>query len=332
VRVTPECDTIDSVAVCNFADSQFGPSVVFDGLNYIVVWSDRRFNGANWWVTAARVSPEGARLDTGVPVGGCDAHNEYYPDIAYDGARCLVVWYHSYYPPYGIYARFVSHSAQPEDTVLVISPALTHLYNVAKVAFGVDRYLVVWADQHSGGTDYDILGQMVSPAGELLGSRILIAPGASDQTRPDVEFVGSEFLVVWVEAGRILGQQVDQQGQLVGGPFAVSETTANARDYPRLSSQGNQYLAVWYETRSSAADIYCRLGTLPGIAEQAAPRVRKPRQYEPSLLTSFPALPVGAKLRIYDCSGRPQRIGPTATGIYFLVDGSHVAKRIYLGR
>jgi hypothetical protein len=328
VRVTPECDTIDSTTICNRADSQFGPAIAFDGANYVVVWSDRRFTGNYWWVTAARVTPQGVLLDTGNIIGAGDAHNEFYADIAFDGARCFVVWYHSYYAPYGIYGRFLNGSAQPEDSVIPIAPALTHVLNCAKVASGAEKYLVVWADQNPAGSDYDIYGQLIATDGQLIGSRITIATGANDQTRPDVEFVGQEYLAVWVENGLIRGQWIDQQGQLAGAPIAVSETTANPRDYPRLCAQGDRYFAVWSELRGASSDIYGRLGAAQGIGEETNAPGRLRSSPETVFLNALPGSPVRSGLGIYDCLGRRLASGHAPGGVYFVVDASGRLKKV----
>jgi hypothetical protein len=317
VRVTPQCDSLDSSAICKNGDSQFGPSITFDGTNYVVVWSDRRFNAVNWWITAARVAPDGVVLDTGIPLGTQDAHNEYYPDIASDGSRSLVAWYRSYYAPWGIYARFVNSQAQPEDSCLLVATTRTHVANYAKVAFGQGCYLVVWSDLRPGADDYDIFGRFVTPSGQMPDTAFSIATGEASQTRPDVELVGSDFLVVWNEAGRIVGRRVVPQGGPAGAQFAVSDTTNYSRDCPRLTNLDGNYLAVWSENRGTDSDIYCRIGTFPGVEESHKPQASSTRP-QPTLVCELPVTPTSGKGRYFDCLGRAVTPGHAAAGIYFL--------------
>ena len=75
------------------ADSEVSrePDIVFGGDNYLVVWSDGTFGG-EYKVQAARVTPDGAVLDSGV-VFGMGAYCEYRPTVAFDGERYFAVWY-----------------------------------------------------------------------------------------------------------------------------------------------------------------------------------------------------------------------------------------------
>jgi hypothetical protein len=311
VRVTPDCDTVGSVAICNRADAQFGPALAFNGRDYVVAWSDRRFSGTYWWTTVARVSAEGVVLDTGLPVGHLDAHNEFYPDIAFDGTRCLAVWYHSYYAPWGIYARFVNDSGRPEDTVLTVAAAATHLYNFPKVEFGDSAYLVVWADLREHGTDYDVYGQLVTRSGRLAGPRITVATGTEEQTRPDVMFHDGSYVVVWAEEGVVRGQQVCSDGVLSGSRFAVSDTGAGGRSCPRVAAGPGSRLVAWSEARGPTCDIYATIGPLPGIVgPEGDPQSRQP-------MPTLGRIRFSPGIEAFDRSGRrvSSRPGP---GVYFV--------------
>jgi hypothetical protein len=79
------------INVTMLLDSQWGPSVAFDGANYFVVWED-------YWsaplpnIYGARVDTSGTVLDTyGIPI--CTAEGrQLYPSVAFDGTNYLVVW------------------------------------------------------------------------------------------------------------------------------------------------------------------------------------------------------------------------------------------------
>ena len=113
-------DTLGSFEICNPANPdliQTYPAAVFNGENYIVVWSDEKPNGTYYYVCAARITPGGAVLDTGICVTNGTGASEYYPKIAFDGVRCLIIW-----PKSGIVqGRFINSSGQPEGNVFTIA-------------------------------------------------------------------------------------------------------------------------------------------------------------------------------------------------------------------
>lgn len=276
---------------------------------------------------AARVAPDGTVLDTGAIIGSADAHNDYYPDIAFDGNRCLVVWYHSYYPPHGIFGRFINSLALPEDTIIHVALTQTHIDNLPKLDYGPGEYFVVWADLRPGQTDYDIFGQLVSPQGELIGSLITVATGAQEQTRPDVAFDGRAFLVVWTESGPVMGQWVATDGQLSGSAFAVSDTSPNPRNCARLCRGSTNMLVVWSELLGAHTDIYGSLVPVSGIAE--TPGCRLPPALNPaSVARTLPRL-TDPCVRIFDCMGRGLKSPAVRAGVYFLAEpGARTAKLV----
>ena len=326
MRVTSECDTIGSFPICNRADAQFGPTIAFNGNDYIVVWSDRRFTGTYFWTTAARVTRQGAVLDTGYGIGSADAHNEFYPDIAFDGNRCFAVWYRSAFAPYGIYGRFINSMAQPEDSMVTVSSTATSLYNFPKVDFDGRNYLVVWADLRSGEADYDVFGQLVSVQGQPVGPKITVATGPPEQSRPDVTFDGRQYLVVWIEDKWVFGQKLAPSGQLIGGNFRISDTTSNIRSYPRACAGRTNHLVVWSEERNLFNDIYGNVDVVVGVAEDGR-TVRRTRSGWPTIIAGDLSLRNDKKVKVYDRSGRlvkPRNLEP---GVYFIeIEGTSPRK------
>lgn len=328
MRVTSQCDTIGSFPICNRADAQFGPTIAFNGNDYMVVWSDRRFTGTYFWITAARVTRQGVVLDTGYCIGSADDHNEFYPDIAFDGNRCLAVWYRSAFAPYGIFGRFINNMAQPEDSVVMISSANTSLYNFPKIDFDRSNYLVVWADQRPGETDYDIFCQLISPQGRLVGARITVATGAQNQTRPDVSFDGREYLVVWVQDTWIYGQKILPSGQAIGSNFCISDTSSYPRSYPRVCAGSTKHFVAWSEEHDLFNDIYGNLDVVVQVSEGTGGQLRK-HDYYPTIVSGNLRLPAEKKCKVYDRSGRlvtPRNLRP---GVYFVeIDGRAAMKVI----
>jgi hypothetical protein len=323
VRVTPECDTLNSFVICDSSGIQTGASTVFNGENYIVVWLDQRFAADSFYVVTARVTPQGEVFDSGVRLGYASKYEGYHTDIAFDGERCLAVWNHcEYSTPLGVFGRFINSSTQPEGNVITIATTSTHYSVDPKVAFDGNNYLVVFGD--IPGSFNHIYGQLVSPDGNLIGDKITIAnSNYICQYYPDVVWDDHLYTVVWCEDDCIRGQHLDTNGQLIGSSFPISNTTSNSRDYPSIAVSNNNYLVAWQEQRSTL-DIYGNVDHIIGVKETEKitqmPVVDalchiSPNPFRKSTVISYSSLVINDQLpvtndlqcpalRIYDVSGR----------------------------
>lgn len=71
------------------------PDVAWDGTNFLVVWSEYRFDTTLCDVYATRVTPEGEILDPSGIQLSFDVVMELYPSVAYNDSIYLVVWEHA---------------------------------------------------------------------------------------------------------------------------------------------------------------------------------------------------------------------------------------------
>ncbi len=126
-RVTPEGIVLDpeGIPISRAGDDQGCPSVAFDGVNYLVVWEDRR-NGEGYDIYGSRVDREGNVLDPhGFSISGV-YHSQTYPKVTFDGTNYFVVWedfrsgyekdiYGAKVSPYGLVIDSFSVSLQPKN-------------------------------------------------------------------------------------------------------------------------------------------------------------------------------------------------------------------------
>ncbi|MCY3024554.1 MAG: hypothetical protein NTW87_36735 [Planctomycetota bacterium] len=103
----------------------------------------------------------------------------------------------------------------------------------ATVAFDGTRFLVVWADNRTGGAG--IRGALVTQAGSVAGADVLIAPvSRTNDLAPQAVFTGTDYLVAWQDnapssdgaASRIFYARVTTAGAAgpVGGlPFTAGQ-------------------------------------------------------------------------------------------------------------
>ena len=147
------------------------------------------------------------------------------------------------------------------------------------VAFGVDRYLVVWSDFRSA--QAKIYGRFVENDGTFVGGdfRVSGAGSTANETAPAVAFndTQGEFLVVWGDdrnsgtRGRdIYGRRIRQDGTLLGNDFRISGAGALGWEYsPAVawSPVSHTFLVVWEDGRDWANrswDVWGRIVTADG--------------------------------------------------------------------
>lgn len=114
-------------------------------------------------------------------------------------------------------------------------------------AFDGTNYLVVMDVEVEGGGNLDVGGQLVSQAGDLVGSFISTGRSASDI--PLVAFDGTNYLMVWQEApvpgqADLFGQLISPAGTLVGFPFAITATQDVDSPY-NIGFGGGAYLVTY---------------------------------------------------------------------------------------
>lgn len=145
------------IAISIAEGTQGGPSIAFDGTNYLVVWSDGR-SGSDYDIYGARVTPSGAVLDpTGIPISVAPGDQRYHA-VAFDGTYYLVVWQDDRNGSWDIYGAKLDTSGTVIDSFPIslqpgdqISPALAH---------GTGDQLLItysgWTDEY-GGKTYDAM-------------------------------------------------------------------------------------------------------------------------------------------------------------------------------
>jgi hypothetical protein len=263
VRVTPQGDTINSFGIACAAGVQTYPSVIFNGTDYIAVWSDCRLG--RYYINTTRITPSGTTPDSGCWVGIAGAQDEDSPDLAYNGERSLCVWSEE---NYGVRGRFIDDLGQPEDTVITIALFTITSYTSPVVASSGSNYLVIWFER-SGAGDWDIFGQLVSAQGSAIGPPVAIATGANAQYDADILFDGVNYYVVWRETSNyIYGRRVGPDGNLIGPAIPISESSAIYRYQPTLVNSPEHYFIVWSEWRGDYFDIYGNVDIEPeGVGE-----------------------------------------------------------------
>jgi hypothetical protein len=256
------------------------PGVVFDGLNYLVAWTETR--PVLMRIYGRRVSPTGVALDTAdIPISVRTA--SVNPMLASGDSWSLVVWQDSepeYYKH--IHAVRVSRAGVVIDNYPAQLGPGTSSENPA-VARNEDQYLVTWNDWPGG--SHGVFGILFQWPGQYPETTLVtIMHPTYWYTRSPVVFDGRDYYVAYrYDVSEILCTRVSPFGG-VTGPYPL---VAGLRDgYPgNMAAGANGSMLLVYATTTDSVNGYpanCwRIWGLlsvwfVGVAESGEPAPVKP--------------------------------------------------------
>lgn len=322
VRVTPDCDTINSFSICSEDGIQGDPDIAFDGSNYMVVWSDLRVAGNNV-VYGTRVTPTGAVLDpNGIQLGPLNGTYQKEPSIVFIGDKYFVAWGHLM-PPYGITGRFVNTDGTLGDTIHVATAS--DVVHNTDIVFDGNKMLVVWSEYPGS-----VWGQFVSTSGSTMGSPFLVATDVMVTTSGSTCFNESEYMIVYCKWALVIsefwGRKYDVSGNPLGDPFRIASPTYSSADGYVVAGDG-EYLCLWSKLLYPA-DIYGNLDVDVGIKNNDTRVIEQGEQYTTTITSGPLMLPDHKKIRVFDITGREVRTANPAPGIYFVELEREVVQKI----
>jgi len=278
-RVTPAGAVLDPTGfpVSTTADQHDDPAVVFDGTNFLVVWSDWR-NGQRPNIYGARVTPGGVVLDSGIAIStAADDQNE--PAVSSDGTNCLVAWGdHRDGSQWDLMAARVTPGGVVLDTNGIVVASATRNQGRPAAAFDGANTLLVWGDGRNTGTANDIYCGRVSPDGTVLdqdGIAVSRAPRA--QWYAGAAFGESLFIAAWQDdrvssTYDIYASRITSDGGVLDSAGIPLCTATRQQNNPVFAFDGIEFVAAWEDARSGAnGDIYGARVTLNGEVHDEQP-------------------------------------------------------------
>jgi hypothetical protein len=244
------------------------PAIAFDGTSFFVVWHDER--GGSYDIYGARVTTDGAVMDTSGIAVTTVAGDQLYPVVAFDGTSFLVVWEDGRSGSCDIYGSRVSRDGVVLDpSGIAVSTAAYDQWFPA-VEFDGTNFLVVWEDGRGGEFD-DIYGARVTGAGAVLDpTGIAISRVVYDQMFPAVAFDGANFLVVWEDErnglGDVYGARVTRAGVVLDTTSIAVSAAPDDQGGPGVAFDGSSFLVIWHDARGGEYyDIYGARVTGAGV-------------------------------------------------------------------
>jgi hypothetical protein len=257
------------------ADDQPAPAVAWNGTNFFVAWQDSRAGSTD--IYGAGVSAGGTVAQpAGIPISTIAAYAESAPAVAWNGSDFLVVW-HDFRSAsfWDIYGARVSGAGSVLDPAGIPVSTAANDQTAPAVAWNGTEFLVVWTDNRSGPTSFDIYGARVSGAGSVLDpAGIAISTAANNQTLPAVASWGDSFLVVWQDrrsgSYNIYGAGVSADGTVAQPSGIPISTAAGDQTAPELAVRYH-FLVAWRDRRAgSNDDVYATRVSPSGVVEEPA--------------------------------------------------------------
>jgi len=259
-RVTRDGAVVDTsgLALVAIAAEQTAPAVVYDGANVLLVWEDTR-SDVFGDIYGTRVTSQGAVLDSaGFPISSATQW-QGSPAIARGDTDVMVVWHDtrvSYFAD--VYGARVTSTGEVLDPAGIGISTLDNYQWFPKVAFDGTSYLVVWQDEHGHGL---ICGGRVGSDGSVLDPQGFPIGAGERQSSPAVAFDGTYYATVWndVRTGpsdqNVYGARVNGDGVVLDPQSIAVSTAASSQKRPEAAFDGNEFLAVWEETRDNNLDV-----------------------------------------------------------------------------
>ena len=166
-----------SIAIATVNAPHEQPDVVFDGINYFVVWKSKGA-GITSDIRGARVDQSGVLIDTNSIVI-CDAiSNQAFPSVAFGGSYYFVAWDDIRdYSIWGwdscdIFGARVDQNGNVIDSSGIVISQAPYGQRYSSVAYDGSNYIVAWQDCRDSHL-WDIRGASINTSGVISDSFIL---------------------------------------------------------------------------------------------------------------------------------------------------------------
>jgi len=255
--ITPDGDVGPEIlAVPEHPVMSFMPGLAMGEDNFLFTWSRQR--GIWDWDRdgmARLINLDGSPASGIIQVSGPETQDSpAFMRVAFDGEHYLVIWQDGL-PGQG--ARIMGQFVCGTDYNLVGSNFLIRPNDMGTdvsqiypdILFDGTNYLVVWDDDRSG--ERSIYGVFLDTAGHPDGEFFTISDNPDRQLLARVAYNGQHYMAVWADRrhgskNSVYGRRFDQEGDPVGDEISISPLQNNEeRSYPRIASNGNQFMVAW---------------------------------------------------------------------------------------
>lgn len=203
--------------------------VAFDGSNFFVVWTEDQ---NDYEIRGRFVSPAGV-AGMELSVNASTAPSDNPKSVTFDGTNYLVIWSDEVSGvgtyTWDVFGQRVSAAGSLVGGVITVTNEAGPQMGTT-VAFDGTNYLATWIDM-TNQTDWNLYGQYIGTSGSLVGSKLAINTGTTNQMG-GVGFVNGKYLAL-INNGVIMG---DSGITSVEGAYGLFLTPVALPGAPTIAS------------------------------------------------------------------------------------------------
>ena len=261
-RLSASGTLIDSaVQLTDSPDFEIYASVAFDGTRYLAMWNDMDITTYDFSLGGRRLTADGSPLDSAIIQPQIPGYDCVYPGVAADGANFLVGFtvQDTIAYAYGVCCVRVS----PEGAVLdsgIFLPLGPDAQIMPSVATDGTDFLAAWLESRANrwvvsAARITADGTVLDPAG------IQVSRTPSEIYRVAAAFGDSTYIVAWADhlgsKDDIFCARVAMDGSVLDPDGILVCSDSTGRDEPDVSFDGQNFLVVWQDARSTTdCDVY----------------------------------------------------------------------------
>ncbi|MFA5034092.1 MAG: T9SS type A sorting domain-containing protein [bacterium] len=245
--------------------------VLFDGINYFVVWRDYRnnYNDRYSALYGTRITQDGKILDpTGILISP-SLYSQRYAHASFDSNNYFVVWEEYAAGHINIHGARVTKEGQVLDIsgfpITGFESGVSISYAYPSIAFDGTNYLVGATDDYS---QHKVHAVRVDQSGKVIDSiPIIISPPAKTTFLSDISFDGTNYFPVWLQwndscSGNrydLFGSRVSPNSTVIDSNGVCIVMEKEDQRNASIAFGGSNYFVVWEDWRQDSlhySDIY----------------------------------------------------------------------------
>jgi hypothetical protein len=292
----------------SLAGDQTRPGLSINSSGGYVVWQDNLTDGDGLGVSARRLDSSLSGSLSVFRVNATGAGDQEHPQVSLlNNGGAAFVWQGGRRGFQHIYARFLTSSGTwvtPSSDVLVNTFTGNFQINPVVAMLANGNVVVTWGsfNQFSGSSLQDVYAQVLSPAGQKVGSEFLVNQFTSyNQRTPAVTALsGGGFVVAWISEQQRFDMSVDiyarmfnADGTAFGNEIPINTSTNVCANPSLVATPNGGFVAAWGEKdltsiQTNSWDVYARAFSSTGAPAGAVLRLNQylfGDQYAPKLAT-----------------------------------------------